>query len=228
MNSTWYDSSYNAGYDPASYLALAAAAGTVAPSRTEVRGGYEPPIIYVAPTSFARPTDANMHLGVMRYDPEYIRENMPEFHTIEPPMPIGPLVNPELRERLERAYETVVTLQRKNNSEMAERVATAAVEDMELRRLAQRETLQGIYGEYNERLKTKRIQESIQREHLKDRVNRKQIAERIQRRRIANGGRPVHIQADGEFYDNAQMFTDEHGLHVMVHNPDERGLHVMV
>ncbi len=194
MNSTWYGSSYN--------------------------DGYENPIIYVAPTSFAHPTDANMHLGVMDYDPEYIRENMPDFHTIEPMMTIGPLVRPELREKVERAYETLVNLQRNENERMATDAARDAIEDMKLRRLAQWETLQGIYGQYNERLKTKRMQESIQRERLKERVNRKRIAESIQRERRANGGRPVNIQADGEFYDNAQMITDEHGLHIMVTNPN--------
>lgn len=203
MNSTWYGSSYN--------------------------DGYENPIIYVAPARFAYPTDANMHLGVMDYDPEYIRENPPNYHTIEPPMPIGSSVSPELRERSERAYETLVNLQRNDNERMAKVVENDAVEDMKLRRLAQLETFQGIYGQYNKRLETKRMQESIQRERLerkriqesiqRENRERKRIQESIKRERRANGGLPVNIQVDGEFYNNVQMITDEHGLHAIVVNP---------
>lgn len=181
MNSTWYNSSYN--------------------------NRYENPIIYVAPTSFANPTDAHMHLGVMNYDSEYLRYIMPTLYDIEsfqtPPLVssvLGELVSPELQENVDNLNQVITTRLREENKRKIQNTTSAAFADMALRRLAQQETFAGNPdGENNQKLIRKRIMESIRKEQ-------------------DNLGVPVIIQADGS--GNSSFMIDEHGLPVMVSNPD--------
>ena len=170
--------------------------------------GHKNPIIYVAPTSFAYPTDANTHLGVMDYDPEYLEYIMPPLHDIEalqaPPLVgtvPGELVLPERLESVDNFNRVYTKRFRDENEKNIQNAKSAALEDMALRRLAQQETFAGNPdGENNQKLRRKRIMESIRKQNM--------------------SGTPVIIETDGEFYDNSSIFIDEYGLPVMVRNPE--------